>query len=480
VSGERDVIVIGAGANGLVTAHALARRGRRVLVLERRAALDAGWDEGWVPPKVMRACGIEGALGIEAPDPWLSVLLGDGGRLDLSRDVAASAAAIARVSPKDGARWPEFCARMYRLARLLERVYSQPAPDVETTSPVELLRLAALGVQARRLGREGMIDLLRTPPMAVAELLDEWFEHDELKGALAAAGILHMHQGPRSGGTAFVFLHHHAGSQPGVFRPPRCYLGTLLSRREGVELRTGAMVERILVRDGRVSGVVLAGGEEILANVVASSADPRATLLGMVEAEWLAPEFRREVGNIKCRGVLARVELELEESANFSRLVHAPSMTYLERAFDDVKYGRVSSQLYAEVTAQGRSAVVEVQYVPRRLATGEWNDERRLALGNVVVDTLGERAPSLTAAHVRSVTTPADYEAGHGLSGGHLLHGEHTLDQVLFARPIAGWSRHRTPLPGLYLCGSGTHPGGMIPGGAGVLAAGSIMEDGIR
>jgi len=474
-----DVIVIGAGANGLVAAHTLARAGRRVLVLEQRPEIDETLDAGWVPPAVVNELGL-GRHGLEVvrPDPWISVALSGGDRLELWQDATRTAEAIRRVSPADAAKWPAFCRRMHRLAGFLEALYAVPAADVETRDLRELLGLAGLGLKARRLGREAIIDLLRVLPMSAAELLDDWFEHDGLKAALGAGGVLHLRQGPRSAGTAFVMLHHHVGSPAGVFRPPLSNAAQVLARLPGVEVRRGAQVKRITVANGRTTGVVLGSGESIGASLIASSADPRATLLGLLEPGWLDPEFARAVRSIKCRGVAARVVLSVARDPGFATLAVAPSLEYLERAYDDAKYGAVSQQPYLEARVEDGRVVVHVQYVPYALAEGGWDDARRRALGDLVVERLAEHAPALRAAVTgREVLTPRDLADRGGLTEGNAYHGELTLDQVLFMRPVPGWSRYRTPVPGVYLCGAGTHPGGGIVGAAGRLAARQILKE---
>ena len=474
-----DAIVIGAGANGLVAAHILARAGRRVLVLEQRQEIDGALDAGWVPPEVVSDLGLDRhGLRVVRPDTWISVALPGGGRLELSQDAGRSAVAIRRVSPADAAKWPAFCRRMHRLAGFLEALYRVPAPDVETRDLRELARLAGLGLKARRLGKEAIVDLLRVLPMSVAELLDDWFEHDGLKAALGAAGVLHLRQGPRSGGTAFVMLHHHVGSPPGVFRPPLSNMVEVLARLPGVEARRGARVVRITVANGRATGVVLASGEQITASVVASSADPRATLLGLLEPGWLDPEFARAVRGIKCRGVAARVILTVARDPGFSTLAVAPSLEYLERAYDDAKYGEMSRHPYLEARAEDSRVVVHVQYAPYTLADGAWDDARRRALGDLVVEHLAAHAPGLRQVVTGcEVITPQDLAERGGLTEGNAYHGELTLDQLLFMRPVPGWSRYRTPIPGLYLCGAGSHPGGGIAGAAGRLAARQILRE---
>ena len=473
-----DAIVIGAGINGLVAAHLLARGGRRTLVVEQRAEADVLPETGWLPPAVVGALGLaERGLTVEQPDPWIAVPLDGGGRLELYRDVARTAEAIRAVSPKDAAKWPEFCARMHRLAGVLRMLYEQPAPDVETRELGELVRMGRLGLGVRRLGRQGVIDLLRILPMSAADLLDEWFEHDALKGALGGAGVLHLRQGPRSGGTSFNLLHHHVGAPAGVFRQGTTNVRQVLAGLPGVEVRRGAHARQIVVKGGAVTGVELSDGESIAATHVVSDVDPRATL-GLVDAGWLDPEFVRAVRNIKMRGIAARVTLGMDRPAPAGTLAIAPTLTYLERAYDDAKYGRVSAQPYLEVRAAESSLVVHVQYAPYRLAGGDWDDGKRRALGEQVVELLAPHVPGLRGGLTGvQVLTPRELEEKWGLTEGQAYHGELTLDQILFMRPVAGWSRYRTPIRGLYLCGSGTHPGGGILGGAGRLAAAEILKD---
>jgi len=211
---------------------------------------------------------------------------------------------------------------------------------------------------------------------------------------------------------------------------------------------------------------------------VLSSADPRSTLLGLVDPAWLDPEFVRAVRNVKCRGVSARITLMLDRQAGFTALTVAPSLDYLERAYDDAKYGRVSRHPWLEARAEDRRVVVHAQYVPYTLADGQWDDARRGILGDVVVALLAQQLPALQGVTGREVLAPPDLEARYGVTEGHLYHGEHTLDQILFMRPVPGWGQYRTPVPGLYLCGAGTHPGGAIAGGPGRNAARAVLKDG--
>jgi len=480
-----SVLVIGAGVNELVCAHYLARAGRSVVVLDPRPAREDSLPEvGWIPPRIVRELGLAGrGLKIDRRDPWITVPLADGERLELWHDMTRSVEAIRRVSPCDAAKWPEFCERMKRLARFLEHLYIKPPPDLMSRDLGDLAQLAVLGFRVRRLGRQGIEDLLRLLPMSVADWLDDWFEADALKAVLGAAGVMHLHQGPRSGGTAFMLLHHHVGSPAGVFRPLLSNLRRVLAEFPGLEIRRGAEVARIAVREGRVAYVVLENGEEISTSLVVSGADPRRTLLNLVDPGWLDPDVVRAVRHIRCRGVVARVTLALDRAPGFSTLVVAPSLDYIERAYDDAKHGRVSHEPYLEASSDGRTVdgrypvEVHVQYAPYAFAAGMWDDDRRLELGDLAVKVLSQRLRDFEAAVVKRVLSPRDLEDQYGFPEGQEHHAELALDQALWMRPLPGWARYRTPIEGLYLCGPGTHPGGSIAGAAGANAARVILRE---
>ena len=438
-------IVIGGGVNSLVAAHLLSKGGYAVSLFPEGESI--GQDGlGWVPPQVARALRLEG-LRIEAPDPWAVAPLPGGGRLELWRDVARSAESIRRVSPADAQKWPHFCTRMALLSRFLEKAYLEPPPD-----PLG----ARFALRARLLGRQGLVDLMRLLPMSVAELLDEWFENDTLKGVLGAAGIMHQQQGPRSGGTAFRFIHHHVGSPTGVFRPPRSNLHALLAKRPGVEACQGKITS-LLVREGRVHGV-LQDGKEIEASLVLSGAHPRRALLELVDAAWLDPELVRGLRHLRDRAVAAHVTLQLDRAPGFNTLVHAPSLDYLERAYDDSKYGRVSQGPCIEAYCDGGHRVEAlVQYVP------PGTDTR--ALADVVAATLSEQLGDAVIESVE-VTPP---------SQPHQV--ELALDQALWMRPLPELAHYRTPIAGLWLCGAAMHPGGAIAGAAGYNAARAALAN---
>jgi phytoene dehydrogenase-like protein len=438
-------VVIGADADALVAAHILAKAGHDVVLIEESPAPARVF--GWVPPAVSAELGLR--LNIEAPDPWASALLPDGGKLELWRELRRTAESIKRFSERDAQKWPQFCRRIAALARLVERMY--------TDAPEDPLNLR-LALRVRRLGREGMVDLMRLLPMSVAELLDDWFECDALKGALGAMGILHVQQGPRSGGTAFRFLHHHVGSAEGVFRPPRSDLTATLRERPGVQVRP-AKVQQIRVKSGRAAGVVLSGGEEIEAALVVSGADPQRTLLEHGDSAWLDPELARSVAKLRSRGVAARLSFKASLPGT---LVVAPSLDYLERAYDEVKYGRVSREPYLEASSSADGVEVHFQYVPYHASEDLAAVAHRLLPGF-------DHAPV-------AVLGPADLERLHGWPQGQPHHVELALDQALWMRPLPELAQYKTPIEGLWLCGPGTHPGG-IPGASGYNCARAILKD---
>jgi phytoene dehydrogenase-like protein len=409
---------------------------------------DVSPDVGWVPKPLITELGLD--LSIEAPDPWASVLLPEGGTLELWRDVGRSVESIRRLSERDAAKWPEFVRRMAAIAGLFERLYLDSPTD-----PLDL----RLALRVRGLGREGMLDLMRLLPMSVAELLDDWFETDALKGALGAMGIVDLRQGPRSGGTAFRLIHHHVGSSQGVFRPSRSNLSAVLRRRKGVAIRT-AKAHAILMKSGRAEGVVLDGGEELKAPLVIAATDPRRVLLELADPAWLDPELARFVGQLRCAGVAARISFQARVRGP---LVVAPSLDYLERAYDEVKYGRVSREPYLEAHPTAGGAEVHFQYVPYQ------TNEDLAGVARRLLPALGDAAAT--------VRTPADLERDHGWPQGQPYYAELALDQALWMRPLPELAQYKTPVEGLWLCGPAMHPGGGVAGASGYNCARAILNE---
>jgi phytoene dehydrogenase-like protein len=513
-----DAIVIGADLNGLVTAAYLARAGKKVLVLDRHQRpggpamteeVFPGFrfntvqhDVGWLNPAIVTDLDLA-RHGLELIQSDVTVFE-PGSGLTLWRDTEKSAQALARFSKVDAEKWPAFSAQMLKLAAFLENVYALTPPQITTTHPAEMWSLLMLGRKLRGLGKRDMLEMVRALPMSVYELLMDWFETDALKGVIGAGGITNIMQGPRASGTALVLLHHLMGA--GAFRAVRTARGgigsiaqatTDAARQYGAEIRLNAEVIKIVVKHDRAAGVALASGEEITARRIVSSADARRTFCEWIGPEYLETSFMRAVQNIRYRGVRAKVNLALSEPPRFDGadesllrgvISVSPDLDYLERAYDDAKYGRVSSRPYLEATIPSLNdptlaptgqhiMSILMQYAPYQVREGRWDEAQREALGDRMVSTLSDYAPNLKAAILhRQVLTPLDLESRCDAPEGNLYQGELTLDQFLFMRPVAGWAQYRTPLEGLYLCGAATHPGGGVAGAAGYNAAREILK----
>jgi phytoene dehydrogenase-like protein len=509
--------------NGLTAAALLAKAGKRVVVVERRDAVGGALvteelipgfrfdsvtsNSGWLSPPLIKELelakhGLEQLPGDES----LVTPLADGRALTLWRDIQRSYASIRSHSPRDSQYWAAFTERMQKLSGFLAALYAAPAPRPIGGGTRELIDMALLGKRARGLGKTDMIELLRVLPMSVAELLDDWFDTDALKAAVGASGVQGIQQGVRSAGTSFVMLHHHIGQTQGAFRMRQRFRGGVGSvsdalanaaRAAGAQVRLGSDVEQVIVRNWSAQGVVLAGGEELTATTVLSSAALRRTMIELVDVAQLDPEFVQAVGNVRARGVQARVHLalnalpafrEVDAEAMRGTISIAPDPNYIERAYDDAKYGRVSgkpvldisipSLVDASAAPAGKHAMsVSVQYAPYQLRQGEWGSSEKAALGDVVIKTIAEYAPGLESAIVDHVVlTPRDLADKYGMPEGNTDYAELGLDQILFMRPLGSVARYETPIENLYICGADTHPGRALTGASGRLAARVVLK----
>jgi phytoene dehydrogenase-like protein len=521
-----DAIVIGAGHNGLVHAAYLARAGKRVLVLERRervggAAVTEEIFPGFkfsVFSYVVSLLRPEIIRDLDLPRHGLHLLplestltpLANGDYLAAWADHDQNRRELARHSSKDAEALDQFGRLMHHMAMAVKPILGLIPPDPTSLRPRDLMGMLRLGRHVRSLGAERFHALYKLMTMSSADLLDEWFETEPLKATKAASGIIGTFLGPRSPGTAYVLLHHYMGEIDGAFRAwgfAKGGTGALseaigsAARAAGAEIRTAAAVARVLVRRGRATGVALENGDEVHARAVVSGIDPRRTFLDLVGESELPADFTAAIRRFKFRGSSGKVNLALSELPSFTCLPGpgphlrgaisiSPSIEYLERAYDDAKYGEFSRRPYLDIVIPsmidpamappGQHVMsIFVQYAPFWL-NGGWTDARRDAFGDTVIDTVTEYAPNLRRAILhRQVITPADIERVTGLTEGNIFQGELAPHQLFFLRPAAAWAQYRTPVRGLYLCGAGTHPGGGIMGASGRLAALAVLRDGL-
>jgi phytoene dehydrogenase-like protein len=525
-----DAIVVGGGHNALVTAAYLAKAGRRVLVLERRQRIGGAAETselggarvprlahtvGRLRPSIVRDLDLRShGLRLVAPDVRVFAPGPDGRAVTLWADQARTADALRGWSQHDADAYPDFDRLVRSLGRFIGEIASQAPPDIHAPSLADALTGLKLGRTFRGLGKHDAHTILRVLPMAVADFVAEAFDSDAVQAALAWRGVQYCSLGPWSAGSAAVLLFDSAGNDGGaagqtVFAEggPGALSEALAAaaRAAGAEIRCGAEVASITSRDGAVTGVALASSEEIAASSVVSGLDPKRTLAGLCDPVAVGPSMLWRAGNYRTPGVVSKVNLVLDALPRFTaaggdeeallrgRIVVAPGIDALERAFDASKYGRVSESLVMEATipslvdpslVDGAAAGTHVmsviaQYTPHALRDGSWDDDgRRDALADAVVAQLDALAPGLAGSvREREVLTPLNLEREYGLSGGHPLHGEPGLDQFFLWRPFLGHARYRLPIEGLYLAGSGAHPGGGVTGQPGQNAAREILAD---
>ncbi len=524
MSSKYDVIVIGGGHNGLVHAAYLARAGRKILVLERRHVLGgAAVTEEIFPGFKFSVCSYVVSLlrpeiirDLDLPRHGLEILpldgtftpMPNGDYLWRVNDHGKTRREIARHSKLDAEAYEEFGKAMLELCKFVKPVLAMTPPDPTRLKWSELSKLLFLGRRFQGLPAQEKYNHVQLMTMSAADFLDQWFETDVLKATMSASGIIGTFLGVRSPGTAYVLLHHYMGEIDGAFRSwgfARGGTGAIsnsiadAAREAGAEIRTKSPIAKILVKDGRARGVVLANGDEILGDIVSSSVDPNLTFLKMIEPGNLPDEFLEDVRRYKFRGSSGKVNLALDALPDFKcmpgpgphlrgAISISPAVEYMERAYDDAKYGDYSRRPYIDivipsltdpsVAPPGKHVLsCFVQYAPYKLREGTW-DEKHEAFGDNVIDTIAEYAPNIKNIIVgRQVVTPLDLEREFGLTEGNIFQGELSLEQLFFLRPVPGWAQYRTPIKNLYMCGSATHPGGGIMGASGRLAAMEVLKD---
>ena len=523
MASTRDVVIIGGGHNGLVTAFYLAKAGYKPLVLERRpqpggAAITQEFHPGFrcstlahsagpLRPDIVRDMQLKKhGLKLISPDVATVSLSPDGRALTLYRNLEKSAQEISKFSQKDAVRYPEFQQTLSKISKVIADALALSPPDIDHPSRGDLWAMLQTGRAVRNLGKKDMYRLLRWGPMAVADLVAEYFETELLRATIAARGIFGTFLGPWSAGTSLVLLIRAAGdahaSGLGSFAMGGAGAITqamaAAATQAGAEIRSNAEVIEITVGNGVASGVVLSNGEEINAQAIISNADPKRTLLKLVDPMHLSPDFVMKLQHYRMPGTVAKVNLALSGLPKFTalkdndeslsgRILIAPEIDYLERAFDESKYGNFSKQPYLEIAIPtigdpslapvGKHVMsIYMQYAPFKLKNSDW-EKQRVALGDTVVKTLTRYAPNLPEMILtHQIITPQDLEDIYGLTSGHIFHGELALDQFFTMRPLLDWAKYNTPIKNLYLCGSGTHPGAGLTGGSGANAAREILK----
>jgi len=541
-----DTIIIGAGPNGLIAAAYLAKNGHKVLILERKPApggiaVTEEFAPGYRASTVADGAGYlssDVARDLALSDFGLEIIPSDviafcpqpdGDSLTIWQDTTRTVEEIKRFSKKDAERYPEFLNLMGKIAAVVRELANVTPLDLPDVSFADLMRMKSLAGPILKIGRKDIPHLLRVLPMPAADLLNEWFESDALKGVIAANGIRDITWGPMEAGTAYTLLYKWALSNTGLCRSAGMVKGGMgaltdvlvkVAKNAGVELRLGAEVAEICVENGKTTGVQLMNGETIPAKTVVSSADPRTTFFKLLNPAMLDASFVKHVRNIKYRGSTARLHLALSGLPTFTALEGrepgvylrgaiqiSSSIHYLQRAFDYTKYGEFSKHPYLDIriptisdpslASSGHVMSITIKYAPYHLrgkafvfphdsAGGgtvvpdyerhSW-DAQRDAFTETVLDTLTEYAPNIREKIVGSkLLTPCDLEREFGLPEGNLNHGEMTLDQFFHMRPVPGWAGYRTPVEGVYLCGSGTHPGGGVTGLPGRNAAREVLR----
>jgi phytoene dehydrogenase-like protein len=525
-----DAIVIGGGHNGLVAAAYLARAGRRVLVLERRELVGgcSVTEEVWPGYRVSTGAYLTSLLQerivrelelqrfgyqVDAKDPAFFSAFPDGRYFFMWQDRAETLAEIARFSRRDAEVYPAYEDQLERISQVVEGLLLTTPPRFPPRGIGDFLDYLKLTGRLRGLSPKDAVALVKIFTQSAAEFLDEWFESEEVKVTLATDGVIGANGGPRSPGTAYILLHHSMGGvagHRGLWGFVRGGMGAVAeamaasARAAGATIRTNAPVARVLVRNGRAHGVALESGEEIEARAIASNLDPKLTFLRLLDERDLDPDFLAAIRHYRIEGTSCKINLALNALPEFTACpggvpsgpgphhratMHiCPSIDYVERAWDDAKYGRPSERPLLELTIPamydpslappGKHIMgIFLQYAPYTLREGTWDDLRE-PFGDRVIALVAEYAPNIR--HIiehRQVLTPLDLERRFGITGGNIFHGEMSLDQMFAMRPVAGWARYRTPIRNLYLCGSGAHPGGGVMGAPGYNCAREMLKE---
>jgi phytoene dehydrogenase-like protein len=522
-----DVIVIGGGHNGLTNAAYLAKSGLRTLVLERRPLVGgAAITEELYPGFSFTTFSY--ALSLLRPDiiheleltkhGFMPLLMSstfapmdDGDYLWLGQDHNQNLKEIARHSQHDADAYEQYSHDLNQVCQAIKPLLDAPPPDIFSDDPEELVALAALGARFRRMDKRVLHNAVRLLTGSAADFLDDYFESDILKGYLASSSIIGTKVGPRSQGSGLVLLYHSIGEHDAEFGAWAFHKGgnggftqvlARAARSFGAEIVLETPVERVITKGGRATGVALADGTEYHAATVVSALDPRRTFLELVDPRELPADLVETIRRFRFQGTSAKVNFALDGLPQYPALKGrgdqyrgftniGPSIDYLERAYDEAKYGWYSSRPYLDCAIQstidpdmappGKHVWSSfVQYAPYQLRESDWDTERQ-NLGDTVQRTIESFFPGFSKLVLhREVVTPLDIERVVGLSEGNIFAGEFLAPQMYFFRPAPGWSQYRTPIDGYYQCGSGTHPGGCVMGAPGKLAAQRILKDRAR
>jgi phytoene dehydrogenase-like protein len=522
-----QAVVIGAGHNGLTAAAYLARAGISTLVAERRdivggccvteeiapgcRASTTSYIASMLRPTVIRDLELAAhGLRMVPCDPGLLVPFLDGQVVPWWADRERTAAEFRKLSPRDAETFVRVDEQLKRLARYLQPFFLEPPPDPSLRGAGGLLELLRVGKRFRGMQGHEAAELVSFLTGSLGDFLDRNYESEKIKTMFLANNVYGKHGGPYDAGSALGLLFHLLsggdGEIQGFYGHVIGGMGAITQalasacRKAGVEILTSAPVARVLVKDGSTRGVVLEDGTEISSSLVLSNADPKRTFLGLVEARELPEDFRRAISGIKMDGPCAKVNFVLSEEPRVTGMpgdwpieqralfTLVPSLEFAEKCYDNAKFGEIPEELWVDcVVASNVDATLApagkhvmttfIQYVPYKLRSGTW-DEKRELLGDRVVKKIGEYAPNVPGSILaRQVLTPLDLERTYGLTEGNIFHGDLSLEQLFFMRPVAGWAQYRTPIEGLYLCGAGAHPGGGVTGAPGYNAAHRVIGD---